>query len=139
MIHKLITTANFEKFSQKAAPLAVITAAIALLIGLPMALFSSPEDYQQGATVRIMYVHVPAAFMSLFVYVLIAGFSAAYLVWRNPLSYLLARNAAPIGAVFALTCLVTGSIWGHPTWGTWWEWREPRLMSMLLLFFIYIG
>jgi len=106
--------------------------------GLYYALFASPEDYQQGETVRIMYIHVPSAWMSLAVYSIIATASLSYIIWRNPLSELIARASAPIGACFALITLLTGSIWGKPIWGTWWEW-DARLTSMLILFFLYIG
>ena len=98
----------------------------------------SPADYQQGETVRIMYVHVPAAWWSLGIYAFMAGASFIGLVWRHALADVAARAAAPIGATFAALCLVTGSLWGAPTWGTWWEW-DGRLTSMLVLFVIYLG
>ena len=98
----------------------------------------APADYQQGESVRIMYVHVPSAWMALFVYVAIALASAAALIWRHPLADLAAKAASPIGAGFAFLTLVTGSLWGRPMWGTWWEW-DGRLTSMLILFFLYLG
>lgn len=107
-------------------------------VGLYSALVDSPPDYQQGETVRIMYVHVPAAWMSLMTYGIMAVASLSYLVWRNPLSDVLARSAAPIGAGFTLITLITGSLWGKPMWGTWWVW-DARLTSVLILFFIYLG
>ena len=106
--------------------------------GLYFALFDSPPDYQQGETVRIMYVHVPSAWMGLFCYVALAVFGASALIWRHPLADLMARATAPIGAVFTLICLVTGSLWGKPMWGDWWVW-DARLTSMLILFFLYLG
>ncbi|PZO46298.1 MAG: heme transporter HemC, partial [Alphaproteobacteria bacterium] len=107
-------------------------------VGLPWALFYSPADYQQGETVRIMYVHVPAAWWAMGVYAFMGGASFVGLVWRHVLADIAARAAAPVGAVFAGVCLVTGSLWGAPTWGTWWEW-DGRLTSMLALFIIYLG
>ncbi len=107
-------------------------------IGLPWALLYAPTDYQQGETVRIMYIHVPAAWMALFAYVTVAGASGAALIWRHPVADLVARAASPAGAAFALICLTTGSLWGKPMWGTWWVW-DARLTSMLILFFLYLG
>jgi heme exporter protein C len=101
-------------------------------------LYNSPEDYQQGSMVRIMYVHVPSAWMSLGIYSFMAICSFSCLVWKTKMSYILSVSAAPIGAGFALITLVTGSIWGKPIWGTWWVW-DARLTSMLVLFFIYIS
>jgi heme exporter protein C len=111
---------------------------LALAVGFYLALFVAPADYQQGESVRIMYVHVPSAWMALFVYVAIALASAAALIWRHPLADLAAKAASPIGAGFAFLTLVTGSLWGRPMWGTWWEW-DGRLTSMLILFFLYLG
>jgi len=107
-------------------------------LGLYLGLFVSPEDYQQGDTVRIMYVHVPSAWMALFTYMLIAVASGVGLVWRHPLAFMVARAAAPLGAAFTALALITGSLWGKPMWGTWWEW-DGRLTSVLILFFIYLG
>ena len=98
----------------------------------------APPDYQQGEAVRIMYVHVPAAWMALIVYLFIAVASAIALVARHPLAEIAARAAAPIGAAFTLVCLATGSLWGRPMWGTWWVW-DARLTSVLVLFFLYLG
>ena len=98
----------------------------------------SPPDYQQGETVRIMFVHVPSAWLAMAGYGLLAVLGAALLVWRHPLAALMARAAAPVGACFALVCLLTGSLWGRPMWGTYWVW-DARLTSMLLLFFLYLG
>ena len=106
--------------------------------GLWNALFVSPADYQQGETVRIMYVHVPAAWMAMFVYTNIALAGAATLVWRHPLADVAGRAMAPVGAAFTFLCLVTGSLWGKPMWGTWWVW-DARLTSVLILFFIYLA
>ncbi|MCC2646027.1 MAG: ccmC [Rickettsiaceae bacterium] len=109
-----------------------------LPIALWQALYASPEDYQQGDLVRIMYVHVPSAWMSLLIYSFIALCSLSNIIWRVPFAYILAMSAAPIGAGFTLITLVTGSIWGQHTWGTWWVW-DARLTSMLILFLFYIS
>ncbi|MDB2641865.1 heme ABC transporter permease [Alphaproteobacteria bacterium] len=97
-----------------------------------------PADYQQGDSVRIMFVHVPAAWMSLFGYSFIFIASVTALIFRHPLGHVAARAAAPVGAVFTLLALITGSLWGQPMWGTWWVW-DARLTSVLVLFFIYLG
>lgn len=107
-------------------------------LGLYLGLFASPEDYQQGEMVRIMYIHVPAAWMSLGIYIFIALCSLSSIVWRTRLSFLLAVSAAPIGAIFALITLVTGSLWGKPMWGAWWVW-DARLTSMFVLFLLYLS
>ncbi|MBX3511268.1 MAG: heme ABC transporter permease [Hyphomonadaceae bacterium] len=138
MLSYLSNPQRFMGFSAWAAPIC-LTAALALFaIGLPWALFNSPADYQQGETVRIMYVHVPAAWWSLAIYAFMGAASLVGLVWRHALADVAARAAAPVGAVFAGVCLITGSLWGAPTWGTWWEW-DGRLTSMLVLFIIYLG
>jgi heme exporter protein C len=107
-------------------------------VGLVWALAIAPADYQQSDAFRIMYVHVPAAWMSLFTYLIVATGSAVALIWRHPLAEITARAAAPIGACFTAIALVTGSIWGEPMWGTWWVW-DARLTSVLILFFLYLG
>jgi heme exporter protein C len=106
--------------------------------GLFGGLMLSAPDYLQGETVRIMYVHVPSAWLGMAGWAGIAAASIAQIVWRHPLAAVAGRALAPAGATFALTCLLTGSIWGRPTWGTWWEW-DGRLTSMLILFFLYLG
>jgi heme exporter protein C len=105
---------------------------------LILALFVAPPDYQQGESVRIMYVHVPAAYMASLVYAVVAAASAVALIWRHPLADIAAQEAAPLGAGFTLICLVSGSLWGEPMWGTWWVW-DARLTSVLVLFFLYLG
>ncbi len=106
--------------------------------GLYLALWASPPDYQQGDTVRIMYVHVPAAWMAMAIYAAMAVAAVIGFVWRHPLAELFVQAAAPIGAVFTAVCLVTGSFWGRPMWGAWWVW-DARLTSVLILFFLYVG
>jgi heme exporter protein C len=110
----------------------------AILLALYFGIFDSPADYQQGETVRIMYVHVPAAWMALFTYTVMALASGSFLIWKHPLADLSAQAAAPIGAGFTAIALVTGALWGQPMWGTWWVW-DARLTSVLILFFLYLG
>ena len=107
-------------------------------VGRYLSLFVAPPDYQQGDTVRIMFVHVPSAWMALLVYTTMALASAAGLIWKSPLSYLTAKAAAPIGASFTFIALITGALWGQPMWGTWWVW-DARLTAVLVLLFLYIG
>ena len=109
-----------------------------LIIGLWFAIINSPPDYLQGETVRIMYIHVPSAWMALFVYSSIAAASLIGLINGHIVAFIYAKSVAPIGAVFTLICLVTGSLWGKPMWGTWWVW-DARLTSMFILMFIYLG
>jgi len=106
--------------------------------GLYLGLFVAPPDYQQGETVRIMFVHVPAAWMSMFIYATMAGAAAVGLVWKIKLTDTFISSAAPIGASFTLIALLTGSLWGKPMWGTWWVW-DARLTSELILLFLYLG
>ncbi|WEX09861.1 heme ABC transporter permease [Chelativorans sp. AA-79] len=112
-------------------------AMLVLAAGLAMA-FAAPEDYQQGIAVRIMYIHVPFAWLSMFCYSLMAGSALGTLVWRHPLADVSLKAAAPIGAVFTALALATGSIWGKPMWGTWWVW-DARLTSVFVLFLMYLG
>jgi len=107
-------------------------------IALPLALYFSPPDYQQKEAVRIMYVHVPAAFLSLFLYVVMAGFSALYYVWHIKVASHIAFICAKLGSYLTLLALITGSLWGKPMWGTFWVW-DARLTSELVLFFLYVG
>jgi heme exporter protein C len=133
--------ANPRRFLAIARPLTpALTGLGAALIAwaLVQGLFVAPPDYLQGETVRIMYLHVPAAWLGMAGYAGLAVAAAMQLVWRHPLAEVAARAVAPVGATFAALCLITGSIWGRPTWGTWWEW-DGRLTSMLVLFFLYLG
>ena len=111
---------------------------VLLAVGLWWSLFVAPPDYQQGETVRIMFIHVPNASLSMVVYSFMAVASIFSLIWRHSLADVAAKSAAPIGAVFTLLALVTGSLWGKPMWGTWWEW-DARMTSVLVLFFMYLG
>jgi heme exporter protein C len=117
----------------------LLVAGLVLTAGaLAWGLFVAPPDYLQGQLVRIIYIHVPAAWLGVGAYTSLAIASATGLVWRHPLAFVAARAIAPVGAVFAAACLLTGSIWGRPAWGTWWEW-DARLTSMLILFFLYLA
>jgi len=129
---------RFMRLSGRIMPWCAAGAALGLAVGLYLALFVAPPDYQQGEAVRIMFVHVPAAWMASFVYGFLALASAVALIWRHPLADIAAQGAAPLGAGFTLLCLVTGSLWGEPMWGTWWVW-DARLTSVLVLFFLYLG
>ena len=137
-MHRFANPARFTRIADRVLPFAGLGAVAALGIGFYLALFVAPADYQQGETVRIMDVHVPSAWMALFIYVAMAVASAAALIWRHPLADVAAKASSPIGAGFAFLTLVTGSLWGRPMWGTWWEW-DGRLTSMLILFFLYLG
>jgi heme exporter protein C len=112
--------------------------ALLLAAGLYLAFFVAPPDYQQGETVKIMYIHVPAAWLSMFAYAVMTSASLGVLVWRHPLADAAQKTAAPLGAAFAFLCLVTGSLWGKPMWGTYWVW-DARLTSVLILFLLYLG
>ena len=135
---RLANPNRFMNWSGKLLPWCAAVTAIMLGLGTWLALFVAPPDYQQGEAVRIMYVHVPAAWMATFVYAIMAAASAVGLIWRHPLADVAAREAAPLGAGFTFVCLVTGSLWGEPMWGTWWVW-DARLTSVLVLFFLYLG
>ncbi|HVJ51434.1 MAG TPA: heme ABC transporter permease [Aliidongia sp.] len=136
-MHRFANPARFMRVSAPIVPwLAAMTAAF-LLVGLVLG-FRAPPDYQQGDTVRIMFIHVPAAWMAMATYSVVAAASAAALIWRHPLAEIAAQEAAPLGAAFTAVCLVSGSLWGAPTWGTWWVW-DARLTSVLVLFFLYLG
>lgn len=134
----LANPTRFLSLSAKLLPWLWGAAAVILIVGYYMAFFTAPEDYQQGQTVRILFIHVPFAWLALATYGLMAISSIGSLVWRHPLADVSAKAAAPLGAAFALICLLTGSLWGKPMWGTWWVW-DARLTSMLVLFLMYLG
>ncbi|MSO91832.1 MAG: heme ABC transporter permease [Rhodospirillales bacterium] len=137
-MHRFANPNRFLKLSRRLMPWLQRSTLGLIAAGLTLGLFLSPPDYQQGDSVRIMYVHVPAAWMALFCYTAMAGASAAALVWRHALAHVAARATAPIGASFTFIALASGSLWGKPMWGTWWVW-DARLTSMLVLFFLYLG
>ena len=134
----LANPTRFASLSARALPFLWAVTLACLAVGLWLSFFFAPADYQQGETVRIMFVHVPSAWLGLFAYVSMAVSALGTLVWRHPLADVAARAAAPLGAAFTFLALVTGSIWGKPMWGTWWEW-DARLTSMLVLFVMYLG
>ena len=137
-MHAYANPLRFQKIADAVYPWTAWGTAILAPVALVLALAVAPADYQQGEAYRIIYVHVPAAWMSMFCYLCVAVGSAVGLIWRHPLAEVAARAAAPIGAVFTAIALVTGSIWGKPMWGTWWVW-DARLTSVLILFFLYLG
>ncbi len=128
---------RFMTFSRWAAPMFGAIAAVLAVIGLALT-FAAPEDYQQGDTVRMMFIHVPAAVMSMLIYLFLGGASLLSLVFRHALADAAARACAPLGAVFTALALITGSLWGKPMWGTWWQW-DARMTSVLVLFLFYLG
>ena len=136
--HQLGSPPYFDKFAKRWSMPAYILAVLVMAWGLWVALFNVPADYQQGDSFRILYIHVPAAWMSLFVFGLMAFYAAIAQIWRIKLCEILAMACAPSGAAFTVITLATGSIWGKPMWGTWWDW-DPRLTSELVLLFVYLG
>ena len=137
-MHRFANPTRFMRYSAAILPWSGGLTAVLIAVGLYLALFVAPPDYQQGESVRIMFVHVPAAWMALFVYTGMAAASAMALIWRHPLADIAARGSAPIGACFTFIALATGSLWGKPMWGAWWVW-DARLTSVLVLFFLYLG
>lgn len=133
----LANPTRFLKLTERLMPWLAGATAICLAVGLYMG-FSAPDDYQQGSTVKIMFIHVPSAWLAMMCYTVMAASAIGTLVWRHPLADVSAKVAAPIGAAFTLLALVTGSLWGKPMWGTWWVW-DARLTSFLVLFLMYLG
>ena len=134
-MHALANPARFLRLARPVTTWLMLIGAVLTLAGMAAGLTLTPPDYLQGETVRIMYIHVPSAWLGMGGWAGIAVASVSQLVWRHPLAAVGGRAAAPAGATFAAICLINGSIWGRPTWGTWWEW-EGRLTSMLVLFFL---
>jgi heme exporter protein C len=137
-MHALANPARFLRIAKPATGWCFAIGLLLAVAGVIGGLSFTPPDYLQGETVRIMYVHVPAAWLGMAGWAGIAAAALSQIVWRHPLAAVAGRGIAPCGAVFTAICLVTGSIWGRPTWGTWWEW-DGRLTSMLILFFLYLG
>jgi heme exporter protein C len=136
----LIQLANPSRFlaiSGRALPWLSAAAVLVFAIGV-IQIYLAPDDYQQGATVKIMFIHVPAAWLGIFGWLLMSAAALGTLVWRHPLADVAGKAAAPIGSAFTLMCLVTGSLWGRPMWGTYWVW-DARLTSVLVLFLMYLG
>jgi heme exporter protein C len=138
VIHALANPTRFLKLARPLTPVLFWAGVACALFGVWGGLTQTPADYLQKESVRILYIHVPAAWLGMAGWSGVAFASLGYLIWRHPLAHIAARAIAPVGAVFAALCLITGSIWGRPTWGTWWEW-DGRLTSMLLLFFVYVA
>lgn len=134
----LLRPSRLLALEKRAVPWIAGFSLVFFFVGLTVGLFFSPPDYQQGESVRIMYVHVPASWWALGVYTIMAGASVLGFVTKAPLCHLMTKAIAPIGLCFTLISLVTGALWGKPTWGTWWVW-DARLTSMLILLFLYIG
>src|SRR3989441_5992814 len=133
----LANPSRFLALADRVLPWLSAATVLAFAFGISQA-YLAPDDYQQGATVKIMFVHVPAAWLGIFGWVLMSAAALGTLVWRHPLADVAAKAAAPIGAAFTLMCLVTGSLWGRPMWGTYWVW-DARLTSVLVLFLMYLG
>ncbi len=138
LYHRMASPPHFYSLSNKLMPWLVVIFLLLLGYGLYGGLYLAPTDYQQGDSYRIIYVHVPAAWMSLFIYIVMAVSGAIGLIWRMKLADVVAISSAPIGASFTFIALVTGSLWGKPMWGTWWVW-DARLTSELILLFLYLG
>jgi heme exporter protein C len=137
----LIDLANptrFLRLAERLLPWLIGAAVLAFAAGLYLAWFVAPDDYQQGATVKIMFIHVPAAWLSMGIWTFMSAAALGTLVWRHPLADVAAKSMIPIGASFTLLCLVTGSLWGRPMWGAYWVW-DARLTSVLVLFLMYLG
>tara|TARA_B100000989_G_scaffold292711_1_gene269057 strand:- start:148 stop:861 length:714 start_codon:yes stop_codon:yes gene_type:complete len=133
----LINPNKFNKVADNLFKPILILSIILFSLGLLFSLYLSPDDYQQGSTVRIMYIHVPSAWLALLTYVVMTLYSIAALAFRTPFGFIINTAVAPIGAVFTLICIISGSLWGKPMWGTWWVW-DARLTSVAILFIIYL-
>jgi heme exporter protein C len=137
--HQLASPPHFYRLAAVFSPWLAAPGIALIAYGVYAGLFLAPMDYQQKDAFRIIYVHVPAAYLSIMAYMIMAVSGGIGLIWRIKLSHAVAAAAAPLGAAFTFLALVTGSIWGRPMWGTWWEWGDPRLTSELILLFLYFG
>jgi heme exporter protein C len=137
-LHKFASPPYFYDLSGRMIPWLSGITALLLVVGLYLAFFVAPPDYQQGEAYRILYIHAPSAWMSMFIYTVMATCGAIVLIWRMKLAEVMMVTSAPIGAAFTFLCLATGSLWGKPMWGTYWVW-DARLTSQLLLLFLYFG
>jgi len=133
----LLNPNSFQNITNLLFKPIVIVSLVLLILGLIFSFYLSPNDYQQGSTVRIMYIHVPSAWISLMTYMIMVIYSIVALAFRIPFGFIINTAVAPIGAVFTLICIITGSLWGKPMWGTWWVW-DARLTSVAILFIIYL-
>ncbi|MEM7431557.1 MAG: heme ABC transporter permease CcmC [Pseudomonadota bacterium] len=137
--HKLASPPHFYELSEKMIPWFLFPAVLLIGYGTYMGLFVAPPDVRQGDSFRIIYIHVPGAYLSMMAYSTMAISAGIGLIWRMKLAHAVAAAAAPVGAWFTFIALVTGAIWGKPMWGTFWEWTDPRMMSELLMLFLYFG
>ena len=133
----LINPNKFNKFTDIIIKPLYLLSAICLVVGLLFSLYLSPNDYQQGSTVRIMYIHVPSAWLALLIFLIMTIYSIVGLAFKIPFAFIVNTAIAPIGAVFTIICLITGSLWGKPMWGTWWVW-DARLTSVAILLLVYL-
>ena len=137
-LHRFANPGRFLRVAAVVQPWLSASALVVTVVGLVWGLFYAPADWQQGDAVRIMYVHVPSAWLASLGYMALAACSIASIIWRHPLADLAAAEIGPVGAGFTALCLATGSLWGKPMWGAWWVW-DARLTSVLVLFFLYVG
>jgi heme exporter protein C len=138
-LHKLASPPHFYSIAKAMIPWFAIPGYALVIYGAFAGLFLAPMDYQQKDAFRIIYVHVPSAYLSMMAYMIMAVAGGIGLIWRMKLAHAVAASVAPLGAAFTFLALATGSIWGRPMWGTWWEWGDPRLMSQLIMLFLYFG
>jgi len=136
MFNFLVNPSKFSKFADIIFKPLIFISSVIMMIGLVL-VYLSPLDYQQGLTVKIMYVHVPSAWLALLTYTIMTIYSIIGIAFKMPFSFIVNKAVAPIGAVFTLLCLVSGSLWGKPMWGTWWVW-DARLTSVAILFLVYL-
>jgi len=139
ILHKLASPPHFYGLAERMIPWFAMPGLLLIGYGAYAGLFVAPVDYQQGDAFRIIYVHVPAAYLSMMAYMIMAISAGIGLIWRIKLAHAVAAAVAPLGAWFTFLALATGAIWGRPMWGTWWEWGDPRLTSELVLLFLYFG
>lgn len=139
LFHQFASPPHFYRLASIVSPWLATVSIVLILGGLYTGLVLAPADYQQGEAVRIIYVHVPSAYLSMLAYVVMAVTAAIGFIWRIKLAHAVAASAAPLGAAFTLLALVTGALWGKPMWGTYWQWGDARLVSELLLLFLYLG
>lgn len=137
--HQLASPPHFYRLAKTLIPVLAVPGYLLIGYGLVAGLFFAPADYQQSDAFRIIYVHVPSAYLSMMAYMIMAVAGAIGLIWRMKLAHAVAASAAPIGASFTFLALASGAIWGRPMWGTYWEWGDPRMMSELVLLFLYFG
>ena len=137
--HKLASPPHFYRIAKGMIPWFALPGLVLIAYGTYAGLFVAPADYQQGDAFRIIYVHVPSAYLSMMAYMIMAVSAGIGLIWRMKLAHAVSAAAAPLGAWFTFLALATGSIWGRPMWGTWWEWGDPRLTSELVMLFLYFG